>query len=149
MSTYAASIAVRDRVIADGRTGCEIATLIAALPPRADRSEVESTAAFGLTLAYSARRRTEWADRTTRDLTAAQYALTDANGRYVDGGDGLASQDSSVIDDILTARYPDADDVWEAWELHPTFVSSENPDHGARFKAFQKAFWEQHAEERA
>jgi hypothetical protein len=140
MGYYDAAMAVRDRVVADGLTVAQIAELHAALPARGSRSEDESAVSFGLSLAHGVLRRAEWADTLTPVLVSIADATTDAHGNYVDGGDGFASKDSDAIDSILSARYADAD-AWAEWEAHPTFVPMDNPECGARFKAFQSAFW--------
>lgn len=140
MGYYAAAMAVRDRVVADGLTVAQIAELHAALPARGQRSEDESAVSFGLSLAHGAVRRAEWADTRTPVLVSIADATTDAHGVYIDRGEGFASKDSDVIDSILSARYADVD-AWEQWEAHPTFVAAEHPECGARFKAFQSALW--------
>ncbi|MFF7293210.1 hypothetical protein ACFY9N_11830 [Microbacterium sp. NPDC008134] len=140
MSTYAASMAVRDKVTADGLTAEQVAGVYDALPKRSERSEDESAVAFGLSLAHGALRRTEWAETATPDLLDILDTLTDENGTYVDGGEGLASSSSDAIDTILSARY--GVDVWEEWEIHPTYVETQHPECGQRFRRFQRWYWE-------
>lgn len=140
---YAASMAIRDRIAADGLTAEQIATLYAALPARAARSEDESAVALGLSLAHSAVRRAAWADLPTDTLADMAHALTTPDGRYVDGGEGFASSDAGVIDGILSARH--GVDVWEAWEAHPDHVPTDHAAAGARYRDFQRAFWQERA----
>ncbi len=140
MGYYAASLAVRDRVLSDALTVEQVAALHSELPSRGSRSEPEIAVALGLALAHAALRRAEWADAPTHVLVSIADALTDASGRYIDGGEGFANEDSGVIDSILSARFGGVD-VWEQWETHPSFVDVGHPESGARFKAFQSSLW--------